>query len=225
MRRVRIACMLALALSARAQSPDLSSPQTTEDALHAMSQQAAVIFFGHVVAVRQPRTTSGILEIEFVVDDAIRGVRGGTYLLREWAGLSPAGESPLRAGQQYLMLLHAPGPSGLSSPVGGQDGVIPIRGSNPSPGAEAPLLSRSPRNSKGQTQSEAQTVDLRWIATRVIQSISYRSAPVAHPTGFPVVAQPHARIADTPRGDLTYTATCSAITALLRAWEQSDAAR
>jgi hypothetical protein len=225
MRKVWIAFVLALALTARAQSPDLSSPQTTEDALHAMSQQAAIIFTGHILAVHQPKAASGALEIEFAVDDAIRGVRTGTYILREWAGLSPAGESPFRAGQHYLMLLHAPGPSGLSSPVGGPDGAIPIRGANPSTGPETEFLSRPPRNLNGQMQSEAQTVDLRWIATRVIQPILYRSEPVAHPTGFPVAAQPDARIADTPRGDLTYTASCSAITTLLRAWEQSDAAR
>ena len=71
---------------------------------------------------------TGVVEIEFAVEDAVRGVSGGTYTLREWAGLWPAGDEPFRVGQRYLMLLHAPGAAGLSSPVGGMDGAIPIRG-------------------------------------------------------------------------------------------------
>ncbi len=59
----------------------------TEDALHAMTQMAAVIFAGRVVAIRQPQRAGGAVEIEFAVEDAIRGVSGGTYVLREWGGL------------------------------------------------------------------------------------------------------------------------------------------
>jgi hypothetical protein len=204
MRRVRIACVLALALAARAQSPGQSGPLTTEDALHAMSQQAAVIFAGQVVSVRQRGGATGVIEIEFAVDDAIRGVRGGAYILREWAGLSPAGESPFRAGQHYLMLLHAPGASGLSSPIGGADGAIPIRGGNPSAGA---------------------VVDLRWVATLVVQPVSYRLRPIARPTGLPVIAQPNAKVEDTPRGDVTNAAPYVTVLTLLRNWEKTDAAR
>jgi hypothetical protein len=115
----------------------------TEAALHDMARLAGVIFTGEVVAVRRhdaSDSSTGVVEIEFAVDDAVRGVRGGSYTLREWAGLWNAGDEPFRAGQRYLMLLHAPGASGLSSPVDGVDGAIPIRGGD--------------------------TVDLRWIAAR-----------------------------------------------------------
>jgi hypothetical protein len=115
----------------------------TEAALHDMARLAGVIFTGEVVAVRRHDAgdgSTGVVEIEFAVDDAVRGVRVGSYTLREWAGLWNAGDEPFRVGQRYLMLLHAPGESGLSSPVDGVDGAIPIRGGG--------------------------TVDLRWIAAR-----------------------------------------------------------
>jgi hypothetical protein len=35
---------------------------------------------------------TGVVEITFAVEDAVRGVSGSTYTLREWAGLWPAGD-------------------------------------------------------------------------------------------------------------------------------------
>jgi hypothetical protein len=130
-----------------------------------MSRMAGVIFTGQVVGVRRLDGTggaTGVVEIEFAVEDAVRGVGGGTYTLREWAGLWPAGYEPFRAGQQYLMLLHAPGAAGLSSPVGGTDGAVPIRGG----GQAGPV------------------VDLRWVATRVVQPVAYQ-APAVHWMALP----------------------------------------
>lgn len=218
------ACVLAVVLSAACgQAQTLSSvtpqpvPQPTADALHAMSRLAGVIFAGQVIAVRRHDAlngATGVVEIDFAVDEAIRGVSGGAYTLREWAGLWPAGEEPFRAGQRYLMLLHAPGPAGLSSPVGGSDGAIPIRGAD----------------STG-------VVDLRWIATGVARSTSYGPASV-HRIGRPVLAHPNAVAAPTAPGDAidlsaplpTETTaapaaqndTTSAILAMLRAWEKDD---
>ena len=111
--------------------PQAVPPQGITDALHAMSRLAGVIFAGQVVAVRRidgGNDATGIVEIQFAVEDAVRGVSGGVYTLREWAGLWPAGEEPFRVGQRFLMLLHAPSVAGLSSPVGGMDGAIPIHG-------------------------------------------------------------------------------------------------
>ena len=79
-----IACMMTLlaATCGHAQTPARptsraltqavaqSTPQTTEDELHAVSQRAGVIFAGQVVAVRRHDGTNGatgIVEIDFAV--------------------------------------------------------------------------------------------------------------------------------------------------------------
>ena len=93
-----------------------------EDELYQMSSQAGVIFAGQVLAVRPQLdlaygSSSGWVEIEFRVDQAIRGCVGeATYVLREWSGLWSGGRQRYSVGQQLLMLLHTPGASGLSSP-------------------------------------------------------------------------------------------------------------
>lgn len=97
---------------------------TGEAVLEEMAGRAAVIFAGTVTAVRVPED-GGIVEVEFAVSDAVRGVAGGTYVVREWGGLWRDGDR-YRVGDRRLMLLHAPGPGGLSSPVDGLDGAIPV---------------------------------------------------------------------------------------------------
>jgi hypothetical protein len=175
--RTAIAC--GLALLAAADRGYGQAPQTTAatcDALHAMSQLASVIFAGQVIGVRRHDAVdgaTGTVEIEFAVEDAVRGVSGDTYTLREWAGLWPAGDQPFRVGQRFLMLLHAPGVAGLSSPVGGMDGAIPIRGSIPPPAANA---------------ADGRVVDLRWVETRVVRPIVFRVTE--RPTALPTSARP-----------------------------------
>src|ERR1700679_4306427 len=67
-----------------------AAPETVGDGLHAFSDQAAVIFAGQVLAVRRPGT--GVVEVEFRVDEAIRGCSAGApYVLREWDGLWAGG--------------------------------------------------------------------------------------------------------------------------------------
>jgi len=179
--RAWFACGLALlpaVSSGFGQTPQLA-PQTgaaTDDALHAMSRLAGVIFAGQVIGVRrydEANGSTGMVEIEFAVEDAVRGVSGSNYTLREWAGLWPAGDQPFRVGQRYLMLLHAPGSAGLSSPVGGMDGAIPIRGSSPAQAANT---------------TDSRVVDLRWIETRVVRPVTYRVTE--RQTALPVSVRP-----------------------------------
>ncbi|HWB32471.1 MAG TPA: hypothetical protein VG714_04795 [Acidobacteriaceae bacterium] len=140
--RIRLSARLALTLLtapalASAQIPAQlpAPPATASDALHQMADQAGIIFTGQVTAIRHPRSTpgsTGVVEIDFAVTDSVLGpASGSVYTLREWAGLWPANDTPFAVGRRYLMLLHAPGASGLSSPVGGQDGAIPILGAGP----------------------------------------------------------------------------------------------
>jgi hypothetical protein len=245
-RKVWGAGALAFLLAAnggRAQMAAETAPGTTEDALHAMTQQAAVIFTGKVVAVRRVGGmdgATGVVEIEFAVDDAVRGVSGSTYTLREWAGLWAAGDQPLRAGQRYLMLLHAPSAAGLNSPVGGMDGAIPIRGEP----AQAEL-GRGTRTRGWVANGDERTVDLRWVATRVVRPVSYRLESVSHPTALPVRLRAEAMLATPAQGteaaDISpgrevaavgsiapaaQDAGYATVLALLRGWEKrGDAAR
>jgi hypothetical protein len=88
------------------------------------------------------------------------------------------------------MLLHAPSAAGLSSPVGGMDGAIPVRGgatdlsafaavattqsatSLTSAASAATLSTSATFAATSTTQApEAEPIaDLRWIATRVLRS-------------------------------------------------------
>jgi hypothetical protein len=144
----------------------LTTPQTSiENELHAMTQQAGVIFAGQVLAIHAQRalgSATGWVETEFRIEAAIRGCAGqGTYVLREWAGLWAGGLQRYKVGEQLLMLLHTPSASGLSSPVGGQDGAIPLIGTGAAPG---------PDNSSVVVNDQA--VDVRWLKARLLRADS-----------------------------------------------------
>ncbi len=175
-RYVRIVSITLLLLArAPGQTSATAPPQSVEDALHQMSDQAAVIFAGQVIAVRRNSEevpVSGAVEVEFRVDRAIRGCTAGVpYLLHEWAGLWTGDVQRYRVGERLLMFLRAPGPSGLASPIGGMDGAIPIHGTS------------SPLIATGSTVSQYPVADLRWIGTEVLRPISYATTPLL-PSAF-----------------------------------------
>jgi hypothetical protein len=113
-------------------------------------------------------------------------------------------------GQRYLMLLHAPGVAGLSSPVGGMDGAIPIRGDiGP--------------------QADGRTVDLRWIAATITRPIVYRVTE--RPTGLPGAEHPEiapstAATTEASGGSSSISVTQLApypkVLAALRSWQKDD---
>src|SRR5260370_85850 len=131
-------------------------PQTVVDVLHQLSDKADVIFAGQVLAIRRPN--GGVVEVEFRLDQAIRGCAAGTpYILREWAGLWAGDNQRYRVGQRLLMLLHAPSAAGMSSPVGGLAGAIPIRqGARPLTHADDVA-----------TPPQPPYVDLRWLGAKL----------------------------------------------------------
>ncbi len=145
------------------QGAAVTEPQTVVDVLHQLSNEADVIFAGQVLAIRRP--SDGVVEVEFRVDQAVRGCAAGTpFILREWAGIWAAGSQRYRVGQRLLMLLHGPGAAGMSSPVGGLDGAIPIR-----LGAAATALGDKA------TPLQLPFVDLRWLGVRLPRAVAYRS--------------------------------------------------
>jgi hypothetical protein len=152
-------------------------PQTVVDILHQLSDKADVIFAGQVLAIRRPN--EGVVEVEFRVDQAIRGCTAGTpYVLREWAGLWAGDNQRYRVGQRLLMLLHAPSAAGMSSPIGGLDGAIPIRqgGAAMAPGDDVATPPQPPY------------VDLRWLGAKLLHPVSYQSEPVV--AAKPLDSQP-----------------------------------
>lgn len=70
------------------------------------------------------------------------------------------------------MMLHPPSASGLSSPVGGQDGAIPITG-----------LGAAPKPGDVFIGAGEQGVDLRWLQARVLR-------PAGNSDGYAGAAKP-----------------------------------
>jgi hypothetical protein len=184
--RLRAVALTALLVAPMAwgQAAPSAGAQAVTDVLHEISERAGVIFMGQVLAVRLPigvGPASGVVEIDFRVDQAILGCRTGqTYVLREWGGLWAGGAQRYRVGQRLLMLLHAPSAGGMSSPVGGLDGAIPIRqGEGMSPGAASAVA-----ESLVAPPSSSSFVDLRWLGARLTRKVSYRSETVRPTSTF-----------------------------------------
>ena len=164
------------------------SAQTVEAALRAMGEQAAVVFVGTVSSVTRVggdgfAAATGVVEVTFAVEQPVRGCAGGSYLLREWGGLWPGSTMRYRVGSRLLMLLHAPGVSGLSSPVGGMDGAIPVRASRGLVAAE----------DAAEATSEP-VADLRWLAARLVRGTGYAKPAGLSAVGMPVAARARALV-------------------------------
>jgi hypothetical protein len=142
---------------------------TVGDALRSLAARAGVVFVGQVTRIERK---GGVVEISFAVQQAVAGRVGAIYKLREWGGLWAGGQARYRVGQRAMFFLRAPHGganvgAGLSSPVDGMDGVVPLVPM----GADAvPLL------------------DVRRLATRVLRA---RGQPMV---GEAVVLQDAARI-------------------------------
>jgi hypothetical protein len=211
------AALAAPVLFAQGDSAAVSVPSTLEDALRDLSNSAGVIFLGEVTAIRHIPAGS-IVEIDFRIEQAVRGcTTGSTYTLREWAGLWSGGDERYHIGDRRLMLLHAPSAAGLSSPVGGMDGAIPVRGGAtdlPSSAAVATTQSATSLTSAASAASlstsatftatstaqapEAEPIaDLRWIATRVLQSQNFLS-PLSQSRSIPSTESASPALPSTP---------------------------
>jgi hypothetical protein len=154
-----------------------AQPQTVVDILQQLSDKAEIVFAGQVLAIRRP--SDGVVEVEFRVDQSIRGCTTGTpYILREWAGLWAGDNQRYRVGQRLLMLLHAPSAAGMNSPVSGLDGAIPIREGGAATPSEDDLA----------TPPQPPYVDLRWLGAKLPHAVSYQSEPVR--AAMPVDLQP-----------------------------------
>jgi len=94
-----------------------------------LTRSSGYIFAGTVKSVELAAPKgNGIstVQINFRVDQGIRGVRTGqTLMIREWAGLWESGER-YRPGERVLLFLYPPSKLGLTSPVRGPMGRFRI---------------------------------------------------------------------------------------------------
>jgi hypothetical protein len=111
------------AIAAAAQQGAVAPDVSVEAALGNLSRRAATVFVGQVVGIQR---NAGVVEIRFRVDTPVLGQAGGSYTLREWAGMWPQGQSRYRVGERALVFLHGASSAGLSSPVDGREGVVPV---------------------------------------------------------------------------------------------------
>ena len=207
----------ALLIASFAYAQDAAAGDTTvEDALHRMSDQAGVIFLGEVVAIRHiagEGGASGVVEVEFRVEQAVRGcTAGGSYVLREWAGLWSGGDQRYRVGQRLLMLLHAPGAGGVTSPVGGMDGAIPIRGA-------ASLIQATAAVSS----TPSPVADLRWVGARLQRSIAYREPSTRLVTASNATKTAAVDGASGEASTAAQQASVSVVVNMLAGWQKKNA--
>lgn len=123
----------------------VGSATSVAGVLRGLAARAGVVFVGQVQRI-VPK--DGVVEIEFVVQQPVLGVVGGTYAMREWAGRWTGGQQRYQVGQRAMFFLYAPSVAGLSSPVDGMVGMVPLIPM----GADADAL-----------------LDVRMLATRVVR--------------------------------------------------------
>jgi hypothetical protein len=146
-----LACTVRLAAQRRAFPPDPVPIQ-----LQRIAGGAGTIFSGRVVSIVPARVATpdrvATVTVTCKVENAVRGVKAGQiYSFREWAGLWSAGPR-YRVGQRLMFFLYAPSALGLTSPVGGRSGMLPVDAKGkvllppqpPIPGAPRPTTARSP---------------------------------------------------------------------------------
>lgn len=159
------ACWLALWLGSGPLGARAAAQATVNDVLRSMAARAGVIFSGRVESIAR-NDSAGFVDVRFRIDQPVRGCpRTGAYVLREWAGLWTSMPARYEVGQRLLMLLAARGPSGISAPVDGLDGVLPIVSLGVQPMAD----SNGAAPAEDGTAAPELVVDLRRLQTRVMR--------------------------------------------------------
>jgi hypothetical protein len=129
LRLLLVVILLAFPGPLRAQKGTIA-PGRVPAELQPVARRAGTIFSGRVISVVPARSDSPgrvpTVTITFQVEQAVRGVKAGqTFSFREWTGLWSTGER-YRVGQRLLLFLYTPSRLGLTSPVGGPSGRLPI---------------------------------------------------------------------------------------------------
>jgi hypothetical protein len=175
--------VLLLSAPAFAQTaPDIS----VAAALSSLSARADVVFAGEVTAVRP---VGGVVEVEFQVDQNLKGPVTGSYVLREWAGLWAAGQRRYWVGEHAVVFLHEAGKSGLSSSVDGMEGILPITVTGDmttGPSADVERLRARVLREAGAPMVDS-AAEMSLAAVALIVQPQPAGAPVAPPIETPIV--------------------------------------
>jgi hypothetical protein len=147
--------LLSLLAAATPAFPQAVPDTTIAAALSNLAGRAATVFAGEVTAVRP---LGGVVEVDFRVDQSIKGQPTGAVILREWSGLWAAGQRRYWVGERAVVFLHQAGADGLSTSVDGMEGILPL-----TPDATSTL-----------------SVDVQRIRTRVLRDAG---APMVSATG------------------------------------------
>ena len=119
-----VAALMVAAASSGGPAPRVARPGAAPD-LEQMVASSGMIFLGRVEDV----SLSGDdrVRITFRVLDGVRGARTGeTAAVEEWRGLWVAGHERYQPGETLLLFFHPRSKLGLTSPVGGDSGRLPI---------------------------------------------------------------------------------------------------
>ena len=107
----------------RFSAPITAGASDVVSVMRSLSARAGVIFVGQVEKI-QPN--GGVMDIVFSVQQHVAGEVGDTYTLREWSGRWAGGQQRYIVGQRVMIFLYHPNTAGISSPVDGMAGVVPI---------------------------------------------------------------------------------------------------
>ncbi len=159
-------------------------PAAAATVLKGLAAQAGVIFAGQVLEVRR-NDDAGYVDVVFAIDQPVRGCAGSKrYVLREWAGLWAEEPQRYKAGRRLLMILTARGPSGMSAPVGGMAGRIPLVGMRKPPLVDGIGVAPADRVAE---EGQDEAVDLRWVeaaANRPVVQAAAASEEVLKVSGW-----------------------------------------
>jgi hypothetical protein len=187
-----------LAVGAGAVGASAQMPATSvAGVLRGMAARAGVVFVGQVQRI-VPK--GGVVEVTLQVQQPVLGVVGGTYVLREWAGRWTGGRQRYWVGERAMFFLHATGGSadgetGLSSPVDGMMGVVPVvpMGGNAGALLDVRWLAARVRRAVGSPMVDAATGGIA-LADAVKVTTNWQTASMAEPesVALPVGVRPQA---------------------------------
>lgn len=92
-----------------------------------LASRAGIIFKGTLSFISYSKSNNlDVRNLEFKVLDPIKGVRGDTLKLQEWASIKSPLENSLATNQPYVFFFHEPSARGLTSLMGMEQGLVEV---------------------------------------------------------------------------------------------------